>query len=147
MQSIQKQKKKIEKVCFNVINKPLYYILNKEIQDFLVKIKILFLIYFLCRLDAFPIMVANRYLVYSWVPFFFFFLFFYYFKFLCSCTSQIDTSCLLRLSKTIKTKTDAGSEIANFVLSPGVFFRGEELNEFMNSFKSCGKASSHIIDA
>ena len=48
----------------------IYYILNKEIQEFLVKIKMLFLsrleIFIssreinLCRLDTFPSMVANR---------------------------------------------------------------------------------------
>ena len=53
----------------------IYYILNKEIQEFLVKIKILFLgcleIFIssreinLCRLDTFPSMVANRPVMYN----------------------------------------------------------------------------------
>ena len=54
---------------------PIYYILNKEIQEFLVKIKMLFLrsleIFIssreinLCRLDTFPTMVANRPVMYN----------------------------------------------------------------------------------
>ena len=56
----------------------LYYILNKEIQEFLVKIKVLFLrrldIFIssreisLCRLDTFPTMVLNRPVMYNRVP-------------------------------------------------------------------------------
>ena len=56
----------------------IYYILNKEIQEFLVKIKMVFLrsleIYIssreinLCRLDTFPTMVANRPVMYNRVP-------------------------------------------------------------------------------
>ena len=57
--------------------------------------------------------------------------------------SQIDTSCLLLLLK----KTDTGSETVNFISKPGVFFRSVELNDFMNSFISCGMASPHLIAA
>ena len=56
----------------------LYYILNKAIQEFLVKIKMLFLrsleIFIssrdinLWRLDTFPTMVANRPVMYNQVP-------------------------------------------------------------------------------
>ena len=56
----------------------IYYILNGEIQEFLVKIKMLFLRYLkvfisyreinLCRLDIFPIMVANKSSMYNRVP-------------------------------------------------------------------------------
>ena len=56
----------------------LYYILNKEIQEFLVNIKMLFLRHLeifisyreinLCRLDTFRTMVAKRPIMYSWVP-------------------------------------------------------------------------------
>ena len=58
----------------------LYYILNREIQEFLVKIKMLFLrsleVFIssgeinLCRLDILPIMVANKSSMYNRVPFF-----------------------------------------------------------------------------
>ena len=60
------------------VKKPLYYILNKEIQEFLVKIKMLFLRSLeiftssreinLSRLDTFPTMVTNRPVMYSHVP-------------------------------------------------------------------------------
>ena len=64
------------------VNKPsdsaLYYILKKEIQNFLVKIKVLFLrsleIFIssreinLCGLDTFSTMVANRPVMYNRVP-------------------------------------------------------------------------------
>ena len=56
----------------------LCYILNREIQEFLVKIKMLFLrnlkVFIssmeinLCRLDTFLIMVANKSSLYNWVP-------------------------------------------------------------------------------
>ena len=56
----------------------MYYILNKEIQEFLVKIKMLFLrcleIFIssrkinLCRLDTLPTMVANRPVMFNRVP-------------------------------------------------------------------------------
>ena len=56
----------------------LYYILSKEIQTFLVKIKMLFLRSLerfissreinLCRLDTFPTMVTNRPVMYNRVP-------------------------------------------------------------------------------
>ena len=36
--------------------------------------------------------------------------------------------------------------MVNFNSEPRVFFRGIELNDFMNSIISCGMASSHIID-
>ena len=60
------------------VNIKVYYILNKEIQEFLVKMKMLFLrnleIFIssreinLCRLDTFPSMVANRPVMYNRVP-------------------------------------------------------------------------------
>ena len=56
----------------------LYYILNKEIQEFLVKIEMLFLRSLetfisyreisLCRLDTFPTTVANRPVMYNRLP-------------------------------------------------------------------------------
>ena len=56
----------------------LYYILNKEIQEFLVSVKMLFLrsleIFIssreinLCRLDTFPTMVPNRPVMFNRVP-------------------------------------------------------------------------------
>ena len=56
----------------------IYYILNSEIQEFLVKIKMLFLRSLkvlissmeisLCRLDTFPIIVANKLSMYNRVP-------------------------------------------------------------------------------
>ena len=59
-------------------DKYIFYILNKEIQEFLVKIKMLFLrrleIFVssreikLCRLDTFPSIVANRPVMYNRVP-------------------------------------------------------------------------------
>ena len=56
----------------------IYYILNREIQEFLVKIEVLFLRILelfispreinLCRLDTFTIMVENKSSMYNWVP-------------------------------------------------------------------------------
>ena len=67
----------IIKTLFND-GKGVYYILNKEIQEFLVNIKMLFLrsleIFIssreinLCRLDTVPSMVANRPVMYKRVP-------------------------------------------------------------------------------
>ena len=55
----------------------IYYILNREIQEFLVKIKMLFLrslnVFIssreinLCKLDTFPIMAGNKSSMYNWV--------------------------------------------------------------------------------
>ena len=39
------------------------------------------------------------------------------------------------------------TEMVNFISKPGVFFRGIQLNDFMNSYISCGMASPHIIGA
>ena len=58
-------------------------------------------------------------------------------------TSQTDTSCLLRLWE---TQTPA-IEMVNFISKSGVFFRGVQLNDFMNSYISCGKAPPRIIGA
>ena len=70
-------------------DKYIYYILNKEIQEFLVKIKMLFLrsleIFIssreinLCRLDTFPSMVANRPVMYRLLDYFEFYS-------VCSCS-------------------------------------------------------------
>ena len=38
-------------------------------------------------------------------------------------------------------------EMVNFISKPGVFFRGVQLNDFMNSYISCGKPPPRIIGA
>ena len=39
------------------------------------------------------------------------------------------------------------TEMVNFISKPGVFFMGIQLNDFINSFISCGIAPPHIIGA
>ena len=39
------------------------------------------------------------------------------------------------------------TEMVNFISKPGVFFRDLQLNDFMNSYISCGLAPRHIIGA
>ena len=65
-------------IFIHIAFKLLYYILNKEIKEFLIKIKMFFLrsleIFIssreinLCRLDTFPTMVASRSFMYNRVP-------------------------------------------------------------------------------
>ena len=133
--------------------KRVYYILNKEIQEFLVKIKVLFLrsleIFIssreinLCRLDTFPTMVANRLVMYNRVPAFGL-LWILLSAVAAIHKSQIDASCLYWFQ--IKKKQTL-SDIVFFLTKPVVFFRNVELTFFVNSFISCGMASPHIIDS
>ena len=37
--------------------------------------------------------------------------------------------------------------MVNFISKPGVFFMGVQLNDFINSYISCGMAPPHIIGA
>ena len=98
----------------------LYYILNKEIQEFLVQIKMLFLksleIFIssreinLCRLETFSTMVANSRLCatgYRLLDYFEF-----YSAVAAIHKSQIGTSCLYRLQ--IKNRCCALSDIVFF---------------------------------
>ena len=39
------------------------------------------------------------------------------------------------------------TEMVNFISKSGVFFRGMQLNGFMNSYISCGMAPPYIIGA
>ena len=149
-------------VSFHNFWRLIYYILNKEIQEFLIKIKMLFLRClerFIssreinpCRLDTFPIMVTNRPYVYDRVPGFGLLLIP-----LCSCSyTQVSNRHELPFCGKNK-QTDAVSEMVNFISKPRAFFRRVELNAFMNSFISlnafmnsfisCGMAWPHIIDA
>ena len=133
---------------------PIYYILNKEIQEFLVKIKMLFLrsleIFIssreinLCRLDTFPTMVANRPVMYNRVRL----LDFFEFYSVCSCSyTQVSNRHELPLSIANK-QTDAVRHCTFFFKqSLWCFFRSVELIFFVNSFISCGMALPHINDA
>ena len=130
----------------------LYYTVDKEIHEFLVKIKLLFLrsleIFIssreinLCRLDTFPTMVANRPVMYNRVQAF------GLLWILLSAgaaihKSQIDACCLYWLQINKQTLSDT----VFFLTKPVVFFRSEELTFFVNSFISYGMASPHINDA
>ena len=37
--------------------------------------------------------------------------------------------------------------MVHFISKPGIFFRGVQRNEFMNSYNSCGVAPPHVIGA
>ena len=107
----------------------IYYILNKEIQEFVVKIKMLFLrsleIFIsskeinLCRLDTFPTMVANRPVMYNRVRV----LDFFEFYSVCSCSyTHVSNRHGLPLSIANK-QTDAVRHCIFLNKACGVFFR------------------------
>ena len=132
----------------------IYYILNKEIQEFVVKIKMLFLrsleIFIfskeinLCRLDTFPTMVANRPVMYNRVRV----LDFFEFYSVCSCSyTHVSNRHGLPLSIANK-QTDAVRHCIFLNKACGVFFFGSvELIFFVYSFISSGMALPYIFDA
>ena len=112
----------------------LYYILNREIQELLVEVKMTFLrslkVFIssreinLYRLDTFPIMVRNKSSMYNRyrllgplkIPF-------------CSC-SYTQVSNRHKLPFTIvRNKQMLATEMVNFMSKPEVFFRGVQLND------------------
>ena len=96
----------------------------------------------LCRLDTFPIIVANKSSMYNQVP---------AFRTILDSTVQLQLYTSLTQTRVAfydcDKQTDAGDRSGKFISKPGVFFRGVQLNDFMNSHISCGMAPPHIICA
>ena len=94
----------------------------------------------LCRLDTFPTMVANKSSMYNRVPAF---------------RTTLDPTVQLQLYTSLKQTRVAfydcekqqtpSKEMVNFISKLGVFFRGLQLNNFMNSYISCDMTPPHII--
>ena len=81
-----------------------------------------------CRLDTFSIMVTNKSSMYYRVP---------AFRTTLDATLQLQLYTSLKQTRVAcydceKQQTPA-TEMVNFISKPGVFFRGVQLNGFMNS--------------
>ena len=94
----------------------------------------------LFRLDTFPIMVAKCSSMYNWILAF---------------RTTLDSIMQLQLYTSLKQtrvafydcekQTDAGNRNSEFYFKALSIFRGVQLNDFMNSYISCGMATPHII--
>ena len=96
----------------------------------------------LCILDTFPIMVANKSSMYNRVP---------AFRTTLKSTLQLQLYTSLKQTRVAfydcDKQIDAGDRNGKFISKPGVFFRGVQLNDFMNSYISCGMSTPHVIGA